>query len=419
MKVLSDGLPGTGMPAWSDTLKEGERRQVIQFIKTFSKKFARQTSPLEVITVGPEIAPSKESIEKGQVLFREMECFKCHGNEGRGDGPSAPELTDDKGDPIRPRDLTKNWFFRGGGEAKDIYMRFNTGLNGTPMPSFRDSLDNEKSWHLANYVRSLSPEKLPDLNVVIRSKKVASEISTDPSDPIWNEVGPDGQDGMNRFPLVGQVIREPRHFTPTVSDVRLKSVYNEKEIGFLLVWDDPSPSKKNEEAGTFEDQMAIQFPSELYAGSKKPYFLMGDEKKSVNLWTWKAEQNIFVESNANGIDKEREQGKESQLVVGVGTYKDGQYRVVMKRSLATEDVKNDIQFAVGTFVPVAFHAWDGTNGEAKSKRAISHWYYVLMEPETPKSVYIYPPLVVLAVFGLQLLLQKKLRRRNGDIKDKS
>lgn len=410
-RVVSKGLPGTGMPPWGDPrefqITEQERHHVIQYIKTFSRKFARQKDPLEVVEIGKEIPASPESIEKGRALFKEMECFKCHGNEGRGDGPSAPELTDDKGDPIRPRNLTRNWHFRGGGEAKDIYMRVNTGLNGTPMPSFKDSLDNEKSWHLANYVRSLSPEKRPELDVVIKAKKVEGEIPVDPSDPAWRE-------GVaSWFPLVGQVIREPRHFTPAVGDIFVKALYNAKEMGFMLEWDDPSLSRFNEEAGTFEDQVAIQFPVELYPGAKKPYFLMGDDKKPVNLWTWKAESNLFVESNANGIDKEREQGKESQAISGKGVYQEGRYRVVMKRSLTTPDTQNDIQFQSGKFVPVAFYAWEGTNGETKSKRAISHWYFSLIEPETPKTVYIYPPLVVLVVLGLELLLQKKLRRENG------
>jgi len=403
-KVITHGLPGTGMPKWDDLLTELQRRQVIQYIKTFSKKFERQKGPLEMVTVGTEIPSSKESIEKGRALFMELECFKCHGNEGRGDGPSALELTDDKGDVIRPRNFTKNWFFRGGGEAKDIYMRINTGLDGTPMPSFKDSMDNEKSWHVANFVRSLSPPKHPELNPVIKARKVNEEIPSDPNASAWQE----GE--SNWFPTVGQVIREPRHFTPTVSDVRVKSLYNEKEIGMMVIWDDPSHSQKNEEMATLEDAVAIQFPVELYPGSKKPYFLMGDAKSPVNLWTWKTESNTFTESNANGIDKEVSQPQGGQGVTGSGVYKDGQYKVVMKRLLKTDDPQHDLQVSEGKFIPVAFHVWDGTNGETLTKRAISHWYYVLLAPPIAKTVYVYPSIVAGVVFGIQLLIRKRLRK---------
>ncbi len=404
-RVISKGLPGTGMPAWEDTLSEAERRNVIQYIKTFSKKFARQKEPLPTVAVGPEIVSSPESIEKGRALYTEIECFKCHGTDGRGNGPSALELADDKGDPIKPRNLTKNWLFRGGGEARDIYMRVNTGLNGTPMPSFSDSLDNDKSWHLANYVRSLSPPEKPALDVVIRARQVTGEIPTDPDAPEWKE-------GDSRwFPMVGQVIRHERHFTPTVTDIQVKALYNADEFGMLVTWDDPSESKKNDELATMEDALAIQFPVTLQAGSKKPYFLMGDEKFPVNLWTWKTEAATYTESNARGIDKEVPQADASQSIKGSGKYDNGQYRVVMKRSRKTADAENDLQVEVGKFLPVAFHAWDGSNGEVQTKRAISHWYFVLLEPEIDTAkVYGYPAGVFAFVLGLVLLLQRKLRK---------
>ncbi len=433
-RVVTHGLPGTGMPAWDDLLTEQDRRDVVSYIKTFSEKFKKQTEPLPVVVRGDAIPSSEESIEKGRALFQELECFKCHGNEGRGNGPSALTLADDKGDPILPRNLTLNWHFRGGGEASDIYMRINTGLNGTPMPSFVDSLDNEKSWHLANYVRSLSPPKRPELNVVIKSKKVAGAIPTDPADPFWQEGGEGGQEA-NWFPMVGQVVRHERHFTPTVRDIFVKSVFNESEIGFLVSWNDPSQSKDGEPlpkiggaegeddlfgssetggdeavATASDDAISLQFPSVVPVGFKKPYFVRGDDKLSVNLWNWTAGK--LSESNANGIDKETAQPQENWTIQGGGGYKEGLYQVVIKRSLVTDDKVNDTQFEVGKFTSIAFQAWDGHNGETGTKMSISHWYFVLLEPETPKEVYIYPPLVILAVLGIELLIRRKLKKSN-------
>ncbi|MBI3358831.1 MAG: c-type cytochrome [Nitrospirae bacterium] len=437
-KVVTKGLPGTGMPSWESILSSQERRDVIAYVKTFTKKFERQKEALPVIEVGKEIASSDESIEKGRALFKSLECFKCHGNEGRGNGPSALTLTDDKGDPIRPRNLTLNWHFRGGGEAKDIYMRVNTGLNGTPMPSFKDSLDNEKSWHLANFVRSLSPSSRPEINGVIKSKKVLGNIPADPSDPFWQDAGAGGG-AEYWFPMVGQVIREPRHFTPTVRDIFVKSVYSDKEIAFLLRWNDPSESKDGEPlpvvggegdedlfegatsaggeekpvATALDDAVAIQFPSHALEGLRKPYFLMGDEKNGVNLWTWKAGR--LQESNANGIDKEVVQGSANQALSGGGGYHEGQYKVVIKRSLMTADQEKDMQFEAGKFVPIAFYAWDGHNAESNTKRSISHWYFLLLEPPIPRDVYVKPPLVAFGVFGCLLLLQRKLRKNHGKL----
>ena len=59
-----------------------------------------------------------------------------------------PKLKDKfRGKTYTPFDLTKGWRYKAGNTAKDIYMRFNTGLNGTPMPSFTDSLNDEERWH--------------------------------------------------------------------------------------------------------------------------------------------------------------------------------------------------------------------------------------------------------------------------------
>ena len=84
--------------------------------------------------------PTNESIELGKKLYEETGCVKCHGNLGRGDGPSAPTLMDDLGHPIRAADLAQSWTFRGGSSREDIFRTMSTGFNGTPMPSFSDSL---------------------------------------------------------------------------------------------------------------------------------------------------------------------------------------------------------------------------------------------------------------------------------------
>ncbi len=406
-RAVTNGLPGTGMPDWADVLNEKKRRQVIKYIKTFSDKWEKQKEKPQVITVGEPIPTSAESIERGQKQFTALGCTLCHGTEGRGDGPTSLVLRNHRGDPVFPRNLNKNWLFRGGGDAKDIYKRVNTGLNGTPMPSFADKLDNEKSWDLANYVRSLSPPVKPERGSLIKPLKIEEAVPTDPEDPLWAEAA------SSWFPMMGQISFEERLFTPTVTDITVQSIYNEKEIGFKLIWDDRSHSKASKPSAkmkTYTDQVAIQFPEKLQPGGvKKPYFIMGDEKLGVNLWNWRSEDKHVFETNANGILNGEIEQEKSDLS-GEGIFKNGQYQVVIKRSLQTADKEKDIQFEVGEFYPIAFFAMDGTNGEVGTKRSITPWYFVLMEPETPKSVYIFPPIVVLLVFGMEFVLVKILKK---------
>ena len=42
------------------------------------------------------------------------------------------------------------------GHASRFFLRFRTGINGSPMPSFKDAATDDEMWHLANYVVSLA-----------------------------------------------------------------------------------------------------------------------------------------------------------------------------------------------------------------------------------------------------------------------
>jgi DMSO reductase family type II enzyme heme b subunit len=407
LKTISRGLPGTGMPNWDDVLKDKERMQVIQYIKTFSRRFGRLTAPPTPIAVGKQVSASKDSIARGKELYKSLECFKCHGDEGRGDGPSAPDLKDDFGFPVRARNLTRKWYFRGGHEPEDIYLRFNTGLAGTPMPSFATSLDNEKSWDLANYVVSLSPAKKPELKFVVKAKRIAADVPEDPQDPRWDSME------LFEFPLVGQVTQDaPRDFTAMLNDMDVKAVYNDQEIAVMLVWDDPTQSAPNPETGSFSDMVAIQFPNRIPTGATKPYFLMGDSENPVNLWKWKSDTQRLFETNAWGMDKEIEQKADSQNLKGKGVYHQGQYRLVFKRALRTADVQDDIQFEIAKFIPIAFNTWDGSAGDTGKKRSVTAWYYLFLEPPVSPTVYVYPSIFAVVAIGLEWWIVRKSRNLN-------
>jgi DMSO reductase family type II enzyme heme b subunit len=406
--VITKGMPGSAMPAWESTLSEPERRQLVLFLKSFSRRFARASTPPEPIKIGARIPPSADSVAQGKRLFREIECFKCHGDEGRADGPSAPELTDDWGAPIRPANLRKPWRFRGGHTPEALYLRLQSGIAGTPMPSFADSLDNEKTWHLVNYLISLWPDPSgnpPPLQVAMKGHHTKGDIPVQPGDAFWQN--PESF----YYPLVGQVIREPRYFTPSVDGVQIQAVYNDRELAFRLVWDDPTNSKPDGKSGTFEDMIAIEFPVRIPTGPKRPYFLMGDPEQSVQLLRWGSASGI-TEVNGNGLDKLQPQPASSQETTAQAEFKDGQYRVVIKRPLKTADSAQNIQFEPGRFIPVALFVWDGSNGETESKMALTSWYYFFLEPVLPAITYLYPAVAVVIVGGLQWWGIRRLRQRS-------
>src|SRR2546422_8808014 len=145
LRSIDEGLSGTAMPAWKTRLSDRQRRDVLAYIKAFSTAFSDTTlrpKPL-AFSGAPGGGTSAEARRVGRPFYDSSGCRKCHGDQGRGDGPSAPTLKDDAGYPIFAADLHQNWPFRGGGTVEDIYRRLRTGLDGTPMPSFSDLIDQK------------------------------------------------------------------------------------------------------------------------------------------------------------------------------------------------------------------------------------------------------------------------------------
>ena len=135
VNIIRLGMPYTSMPAWPEP-SDQEVSNLAYFLTTFAPEFSNPESAPQPMDLPSAEGPTNESIELGKKLYVETGCLKCHGNLGRGDGPSAPTLTDDLGQPTRAADLAQRWTFRGGSSREDIFRTMSTGFNGTPMPSF-------------------------------------------------------------------------------------------------------------------------------------------------------------------------------------------------------------------------------------------------------------------------------------------
>jgi cytochrome c oxidase cbb3-type subunit 2 len=155
-KAISRGLVADqDMPSFK-FLPERDRWAVVAYIKSLSKRWQEEKDFQEpAIQVGEPTVPDMAAINAGKQVYAEMQCAKCHGPLGKGDGPSADELTDDAGLPIKPRDFSDASQFVGASDPRGVYQTFTTGLDGTPMPSFADFLNEEKRWQLVWYVFSL------------------------------------------------------------------------------------------------------------------------------------------------------------------------------------------------------------------------------------------------------------------------
>ncbi len=441
-RTVSRGLPGTGMQAFDDDLiknglSEQERWAVIAYIKTFVPEFEdEEFDPYKKIVKLPANMPAynQDSIAKGKKIFERAKCWECHGKQGRGDGQKAFDRKDDWGFPIRIRNVTHPWKIKAGSEVKDIYMRFSTGINGTPMPSFAKALNEDERWSLANYIKSFQ-HQLTD-HQVLKALRVEGAVPESPDHAAWAQAEP-----MD-VRLTGQVVAAPRWQNPSIELATLKAIYNDDDIAFLIEWDDAFQDLTHDQEAVFDtadirkigafnsyvaandmipraletyrDSIALQFPAKPPQGTAKPHFLRGSASNPVQLWQWMADrqadgQAVEVALARGWRQAPRAQSEDQQQVSSQAAWDQGRWSLVMKRSLVTE-TRNDVQFVSGVFIPLTVNAWDGSNGEHGLIMSLSTWHYVLLEADTPLSVYLFSALAFLVTGALGFGLMRKAER---------
>ncbi len=205
IRTLKHGVPGTAMPAF-DRLLDRDMKSLVDYLyvlihrgelevslfiiadeeEELDQEYVQEVIQEEILAAWKEsedslVMPetkmpkySPETIELGRQAFIRRGCAKCHGFDGRSKVESydpvevAKALNEGKRDPRRldvgndtwghptyAADLTSG-MFRGGDRPLDIYRRIHSGINGTPMPAFAESMAEELDtlWHLVHFLRS-------------------------------------------------------------------------------------------------------------------------------------------------------------------------------------------------------------------------------------------------------------------------
>ena len=417
-KVIDEGIPGTSMPGFP-ILSEAEKWDLVALLKSWSEDFADPEYIAEAIPMRelscPPIAASPDSIAQGRKIYEENMCADCHGAEGRGDGPNWATLAEDSwGNILVPRNLSNPETFRNGYSQTDIMKTLSRGLTGSPMASYRDAITVTDRWHLVNYIRSLGaePKQVKDERVLaVKTEKLPDTAD----DPAWDDAP------VARFSLLSQVIEPPRLFWPSVEFVNAQAVYNTQGLAMKVTWDDRSNSTGSNLEDNYEDrdgtvyrdtdhpdQMAIQFPAKKDKDGARPYFLLGDKKRGVNTWWWRADTGATTEINAKGFGAFQEQSVAGQQINASVTFEDGRYTMIIQRPLVTSD-RNDVQFEEGGWTPIGFNVWDGSKGEIGQRRSVSTWYWLFLEPEIPAQAHVLPPVMFLLSLGVLGLLVRSTR----------
>jgi DMSO reductase family type II enzyme heme b subunit len=234
------------------------------------------------------------------------------------------------------------------------------------------------------------------------------------------------------IPLVGQIIEQPRWFVPTVRTVWVQAVHNGSELALRLTWTDPSrspdpaweqwrerivevmePKEGQSATGASPDALAVQFPSGAVSGRDLPYFLMGDQRTPVHLWRWSSDGTV-TELTARGLDR-LEPLAGGPAVSATANHADGRWTLVLTRSLESDDELRPA-FRTGEAIPIAFYAWDGSNGESGRRAAIGSWYFLFLEEPASAAVIVIPIAAVLitALLGLAAVRYAQSTRRQQE-----
>jgi mono/diheme cytochrome c family protein len=472
VRVIRQGMPGTSMPAWPK-LSDGEVAGLVEYVKGFYPGFNDPAQAGKPIALPRPPAPTKQTVEKGKQLYASLGCVRCHGEAGRGEGPSAPTLKDDLGHPLRAADLTRRWTFRGGPRREDIFRTFSTGLNGTPMPSFFDAVSEQDRWALTDFVYSLGDGDTPGYATLVVAAPLEDDIDPAKGARLFERAS------RARFPVVGQIMEPGREFAPSANAVEVRAVYDAQRIAFEVRWHDIRADTSATNAPTLdvplsEEEPAAPAETAPAAGggdfwgetaapaAEKPAAGPGQGSAGAasggDFWG----EAPAGETEASGPKAEFSDAVAIQLpaqppegvakpyflfgdaqkpvdlwfldlagrrvrqyvgrgsssltpleggeVEASGSYAAGEWSAVFVRNLRST---NGVSLAEGQYVPIAFSVWDGTARERGNRRGLTQWFYVYLPPHEKPSV-VGPMLkAAAAVLLLELLAVAWLRRKRA------
>lgn len=239
-------------------------------------------------------------------------------------------------------------------------------------------------------------------DVAIRVMLTEADLPVDdPFAAAWDEV-----DASN-FHLAPQVHWPDRLLDATAKSVSVRGLHNGDRLAVLVEYQDPTQDAA--------DAAAVEF----MVGEQKAHFAHGQEMLQVkggpvNIWYWKNSSGKAVDMSAKGFGTLRPQ--KHQDVTATGEWRDGTWRVVFSRALATENVDEDAQIVPGQWTNIAFAMWDGkvlASGEAKEKgsqKAVSSWLYFRAEPPADYSVFFWAFLGLGIAVLFEFALIKKLKK---------
>jgi hypothetical protein len=158
----------------------------------------------------------------------------------------------------------------------------------------------------------------------------------------------------------------------------------------------------------FSDAMAVQIPSVLPTGARKPYFIFGDAQNSVDLWFFDLARPEPLQLTGRGSADIAP--NDTGDLTGIANYDQGEWSVIFTRPLRPT---SGAPFTAGQFMPIAFSLWDGFSRERGNRRGLTVWHSVYLEPEVVPSAVGPMVRTALVILLIELAIIGWVRRRDS------
>ena len=430
VRTVTEGIPGTSMFAFGDLLSGDQVGALVAHVKSLSPALAGASPASEdqLLSIAAPPEPSAQLVAIGRQTYADFRCAQCHGPEGRGDGPSAPELRDSEGNPFPAADFTYG-IYKSGGNPEGLYRVFLTGMAGTPMPSYESAFtSDDQAWGLVYYLFSLADERPPtrsDRGPLVAAVFATPDPLADPWASAWDRLEP------HRVVLRPLWFRND--FTPTA---QIRAGIHGDRLALMVEWRDASHDAAALATEGFSDGAALQ----LGLADPPPFVGMGAAGRGnqVEVWYWRAERqavydgtgladvpdahpDMFVDGYpfagprpddptsavgdvaaeptapfapgrdvgnpvsdpalmnrpvhslaSTGFGSLTSRSADAMRAAGIGSWRDGTYRVVFAAPRQPADPQLEADLREGP-VPLAVAIWDGGAGDRNGTKLVSQW----------------------------------------------
>jgi cytochrome c oxidase cbb3-type subunit 2 len=148
---VSEGVQGSVMPPWKESLSAAQRWAVIRYIQqVFAHPFERDPNegdPPASYDVTSPLTVTVANVQAGKTIWT-RECLPCHGDAGTGEGPYRSGI-----EPVPP-DFNNPSNYDSYTDA-DYFWRISEGVPWTAMPTWKVQYTPTERWQLVMYIRTM------------------------------------------------------------------------------------------------------------------------------------------------------------------------------------------------------------------------------------------------------------------------